>query len=482
MWIKSNRRPFSLATRLTFFISLTTIAAFAVFSWILIHSVEMHFEEQDLSELKQLSTTLSRIVSKEDEPEKIRIDKLLNAIINHSNTFIYLENDKKEVISQSENGLDFKQVIASPLFHNSVNTDDIIVWHDPMPTGSTHDSNDMEQTSYRIIAFPIRTLVDGKPTTYTLLIALSIDFHLHYIQQLKYKLIMTAFVISLVIIFIVLLAVYQGHAPLRSVSRKIQSITSDNLHVRLLPTDVPIELEQFVMSFNHMIERIEDVFTRQSHFSADIAHEIRTPITNLVTQTEIALSQPRSVNEYEDVLYSNLEEFNRMAKMVSDMLFLAQADNNLLVPERVSINLKTEIIKVFDFFEAWAEEREVSLKFVGSPLSVNGDPLMLRRAISNLLSNAIRYTPAGKSVTVSVTDNLDNIQLVVENPGVPIPAEHLSRLFDRFYRVDPSRQRKGDGSGIGLAIVKSIIRAHQGKISVTSDAISTKFIILLPKE
>jgi len=170
-----------------------------------------------------------------------------------------------------------------------------------------------------------------------------------------------------------------------------------------------------------------------------------------------------------------------MTKMVSDMLFLAQADNNLLIPERVSINLKTEIIKVFDFFEALAEEREVRLQFVGSPLSVKGDPLMLRRVISNLLSNALRYTSPGNPITVTMTDTVKNVQLVVENPGTPIPAEHLSRLFDRFYRVDPSRQSKGEGGGIGLAIVKSIIGAHQGKISVTSDAISTKFIICLPK-
>ena len=117
---------------------------------------------------------------------------------------------------------------------------------------------------------------------------------------------------------------------------------------------MPIELEQLVLSFNHMIERIEDVFTRQSNFSADIAHEIRTPITNLITQTEIALSQSRSQKELEDVLYSNLEELTRMAKMVSDMLFLAQADNNQLIPEKKMLNLADEVGKVFDFFEALA--------------------------------------------------------------------------------------------------------------------------------
>ena len=107
---------------------------------------------------------------------------------------------------------------------------------------------------------------------------------------------------------------------------------------------------------------------------------------------------------------------------------------------------------------------------------------MFRRAINNLLSNALRYTPEGKAVTVSLREQENNVELVVANPGAPIPEEHLPRLFDRFYRVDPSRQRKGEGSGIGLAIVKSIVSAHHGKIRVESDAVSTRFILSVPKK
>ncbi len=112
---------------------------------------------------------------------------------------------------------------------------------------------------------------------------------------------------------------------------------------------------------------------------------------------------------------------------------------------------------------------------------MTGDPLMLRRAISNLLSNAIRYTPAGQAVTIQLSESAETVRLVVENPGMPIAAEHLPRLFDRFYRVDPSRQRKGEGSGIGLAIVKSIVGAHHGSVAAQSDLRSTRFIVMLPK-
>lgn len=142
------------------------------------------------------------------------------------------------------------------------------------------------------------------------------------------------------------------------------------------------------------------------------------------------------------MLYSNLEELTRMAKMVSDMLFLAQADNNQLIPEKKMLNLADEVGKVFDFFEALAEDRGVELRFVGDECQVAGDPLMLRRALSNLLSNALRYTPPGEAIVVRCQTVDHQVQVTVENPGTPIAPEHLPRLFDRFYRVDPSRQRK----------------------------------------
>lgn len=480
MATKRLQRPFSLATRLTFFISLATIASFFAFAWIMIHSVKVHFAEQDINDLKEISATLERIINHPNEPESRRLETLKNVVSGYSNVIISLEDANQRAIFHSPNAPDLRQFIATATPDKNAHTRNVFLISGPTLQTSEHAHGKNASSNWRMIRLPIGQLPDGKPA-YTLFMALSIDFHLHYINDLKNKLIMTASLISMMIVFIVLFAVYKGHEPIRNVSRRIQNITSKDLDVRLDPQAVPIELEQLVESFNHMIERIEDVFKRQSNFSADIAHEIRTPITNLVTQTEIALSHPRSTKELEDVLYSNLEEFGRMSKMVSDMLFLAQADNNQLIPEKTALNLADEVSKVFDFFEAWAEEREVSLRFEGRACRVSGDPLMLRRAMSNLLSNAMRYTPKGESVTVRVKEADDLVHIIVENPGTPIAAEHLPRLFDRFYRVDPSRQRKGEGSGIGLAIVKSIVIAHQGNVSVTSDARATRFILTLPK-
>ncbi|UAK21828.1 Cu(+)/Ag(+) sensor histidine kinase [Kluyvera sp. CRP] len=474
----SLRRPFSLATRLTFFISLATIVAFAAFTGIMLHSVEKHFAEQDVSDLKQVNATLNALLT---EPETSDAEKMANigsVLAGYRNTAVLVSTRDNPQLYRSPGGPDLSPILSSAHFADELKSEQMFRWTGSgMRQMAEHGGDTSHATTYRVIASTVR----AHDQTYTLLTALSIDFHLHYLDQLKRNLMMIATVISLLIIVIVLIAVRKGHQPLRDVSMAIKNITSENLDVRLDPNRVPIELEQLVISFNQMIGRIEDVFRRQANFSADIAHEMRTPITNLVTQTEIALSQPRTVKELEDVLYSSLEEYNRMAKMVSDMLFLAQADENLLIPERVPLDLQSETLKVFEFFEAWAEEREVKLCFVGQSSLISGDPLMIRRAINNLLSNAIRYTPRGMSVTVQVGEIDERVEYRVENPGTPIAAEHLPRLFDRFYRVDPSRQRKGENSGIGLAIVKSIVRAHGGKISVTSDSVATRFIIELPR-
>ena len=474
----SLRRPFSLATRLTFFISLATIVAFAAFTGIMLHSVEKHFAEQDVSDLKQVNATLNALLTAPETSEAEKMANIGSVLAGYRNTAVLVSTRDNPQLYRSPGGPDLSPILSSSHFSDELKSEQMFRWTGSgMRQMAEHGGDASHATTYRVIASTVR----AHDQTYTLLTALSIDFHLHYLDELKRNLMMIATVISLLIIVIVLIAVRKGHQPLRDVSMAIKNITSENLDVRLGPNRVPIELEQLVISFNQMIGRIEDVFRRQANFSADIAHEMRTPITNLVTQTEIALSQPRTVKELEDVLYSSLEEYNRMAKMVSDMLFLAQADENLLIPERVPPDLQSETLKVFEFFEAWAEEREVKLYFVGQSSLISGDPLMIRRAINNLLSNAIRYTPRGMSVTVQVGEIDERVEYRVENPGTPIAAEHLPRLFDRFYRVDPSRQRKGENSGIGLAIVKSIVRAHGGKISVTSDSVATRFIIELPR-
>jgi len=476
-----SRRPFSLALRLTFFISLSTILAFIAFTWFMLHSVENHFAEQDVSDLQQISTTMHGILQSPADPDEKKISKIKESIASYRNVAVLLMDPQGNILFSSAQGAALRPAMKTADFSSHYRAKDVFLWTVEDPVRPVHGGPGMKMETYRIIASSGTATLQGKSQNYVLLTGLSINFHLHYLDALKKNLIAIAVAISLLIVLIIRIAVRQGHLPLRNVSNAIKNITSENLDARLEPSRVPIELEQLVVSFNHMIEKIEDVFTRQANFSADIAHEIRTPITNLVTQTEIALSQDRTQKELEDVLYSSLEEYNRMTKMVSDMLFLAQADNNQLSPNWVMFDLSAEIIKVFDFFDAWAEERNITLKFNGMHCLIEGDPQMFRRAINNLLSNALRYTPEGNAVTVSIKEQENYFELMIENPGKPIPEEHLSRLFDRFYRVDPSRQRKDEGSGIGLAIVKSIVEAHHGRVHVESDIRSTRFILSVPR-
>jgi two-component system heavy metal sensor histidine kinase CusS len=199
----------------------------------------------------------------------------------------------------------------------------------------------------------------------------------------------------------------------------------------------------------------------------------------LLTQTQVTLTQGRSPDEYRNVLASNIEEFERLSRMISDMLFLAKSDEELIVPHREAVDLAAEVRAVFEFYEALAEEKKIALACAGSG-SVSGDRMMLRRALNNLLSNAIRHTPPGGTVGVRIDGQDGGLALTVENSGETIAAEHLPRLFDRFYRVDPARQRDSEGAGLGLAITRAIVRAHGGSIEVSSHDGITRFELQLP--
>ena len=276
------------------------------------------------------------------------------------------------------------------------------------------------------------------------------------------------------------IAARRGLEPVRHIMALARGISASRLGDRLSLETVPTELSDLASAFNAMLARLEDSFRRLSHFSSDLAHELRTPVGNLVTETEVALSRARSADEYREVLYSNLEEYNRLSRMIGDMLFLAKADNGLVVPRQERVNLEEETRELFAFYDALAEEIGVGLVLDGAG-TILGDRLMIRRALSNLLSNALRYTLRGNSVTVTI-DRLDSgeTRLAIENPGEHIPPEHLPRLFDRFYRVDASRHKTGEGTGLGLPITKSIVEAHQGTIMASSANGAIRFEIRFP--
>lgn len=200
----------------------------------------------------------------------------------------------------------------------------------------------------------------------------------------------------------------------------------------------------------------------------------------MLTQTDVVLTQQRTNEAYRDTLSSNAEELQRLARTISDMLFLAQTENGISLPSYEPLQLQEEITELFDFYDALAEEKGVQLQLAGDA-TIRGDRLMVRRALSNLISNAMRYTPAAGSITVSIAWSEGDVLVAVENDGPEIPAEHLPHLFDRFYRADKSRTKVDtDSAGLGLSITQAIMRAHQGDVTVRSVQRKTRFTLRFP--
>ncbi|MBV4457755.1 heavy metal sensor histidine kinase [Pseudomonas sp. COR58] len=280
----------------------------------------------------------------------------------------------------------------------------------------------------------------------------------------------TLMALPLLLIFIGLSAwgaVQRGLAPMREFRKVAAMVSTQDLNHRLSVVNMPQELSELAQGINVMLHRLDAGVQQLSQFSDDLAHELRTPINNLMGKAQVTLSRERSVEEYQDVLVSCIEELERVARIVSDMLFLAQVSHPSALAPFETVELADEARKVAEMFALTAQDKRIQLSVIGSA-RVLGDRLMIQRAISNLLSNALRHCPDGKTVTLLIERGAAQSSLLVSNPGAGIEAQHLPHLFDRFYRVDSSRSRTQGSTGLGLAIVRSIMSLHRGVAEVKS--------------
>jgi two-component system heavy metal sensor histidine kinase CusS len=262
-----------------------------------------------------------------------------------------------------------------------------------------------------------------------------------------------------------------GLRPLDRLSAEAQTLRPRTLSQRLQVADLPAELSDLAAAFNGALARLEEAYQQLEAFNADVAHELRTPLANLIVGTQVALSRERSAPEFQEALQSNLEELERLRSIVNDMLFLARADQGEAATGLVDTRVADEVAKTIEFFEFVLEDS-------GGTVAIEGDqeacaPLdtaLFRRALSNLLQNAIQHAPPGSRLAVAITPQGGALWIAVRNPGAPIAPEHLPRLFDRFYRVDPARHDRAGhhGHGLGLAIVKAVARMHGGAVAAHS--------------
>ncbi len=343
------------------------------------------------------------------------------------------------------------------------------------PGLSTINDND---TDYRVLNAPL--FVD-KPDSPQLTLLLDITHHQHFLQRMQHLIWLTVGLSALATALLGAWAARSGLRPLRRMSAVARGVSAQSLNARLPEDDMPPELAEMAHHFNAMLGRLDDSFQRLSAFSADIAHELRTPLSNLLTHTQVTLTRPRPIEDYREALHSNLEEVQWMAQLVNDMLYLAKADHGLLMPKREQLELADEVDVLLEFFAPLAEDARVTLSREGHA-RLEGDRSMLRRALSNLLDNALRFTPTEGEVRVRIIERPEGLNLTVENSGEGIDGTLLPRLFDRFYRVDPARQEgSSEHAGLGLAITQSIVRAHGGQIRCESADGWTRFVIELPK-
>lgn len=275
--------------------------------------------------------------------------------------------------------------------------------------------------------------------------------------------------------------VQRGLLPLQQFTRVAAKVTTQDLTHRLNLERLPRELAELGQGINVMLQRLDGGVQRLSQFSDDLAHELRSPISNLMGKAQVTLSRERPPQEYKAVLEASIEELERVTRIVADMLLLAQVSQPASQARFARVSLRVEARKVMDLFALSAEDKHVQLHLSGDAW-VLGDRLMIQRAISNLLSNAIRHSPPGSRIELGVEPRLQTVNLTVSNPGAGIAACHLPHLFERFYRIDSSRTRAEGGTGLGLAIVRSIMSLHEGQAEVSSvEDGQTEFRLVFPK-
>ncbi len=455
----------TLTARLTLLYTLVSASVLLGLGVLVAWSTHQHFIELDRDYLQDKVHLIQKIV--DETPDNARLSvKLDDLLDSHQGLFMAITHDGERVYGP-----------RSITFPTELTTRSSAI----QPLDWTDGNQQLRGMSVELSK--AQWPGDGASESQRIRLTLALDtrHHTHFMQALRQQLWLYVLVATLLSGLLGWWAARSGLAPLRVMKERALKVTAQKLDQRMPVEAVPVEMADLANSLNTMLERLQVDFAKLVDFSSDLAHELRTPISNLLTQTQVSLSQRRDPDTYRDILASNAEEFQRLARMVSDMLFLAKADHGIELPNREQVALEEEAVSLLDFYDAVAEEKEIRLRLEGAG-SVSGDRLMIRRAIGNLLSNALRHAHPRTDIELTINHVGDETALCVTNSGEVVDAVDLPRLFDRFYRVDKARTHpSSEGAGLGLAITKAIMVAHGGSVSVTSGTGKTQFCLQFPQ-
>lgn len=460
-------RRLSLATRLTVTFTVITAVCFILVGWLLYRAAEQRILEQDETNLVLSARHLRRLVAELDSIADLKThrDRMVVSVLGDNNNALRMVDDAGQ----------------------------IIVDHNPL--GVPLNAQGAVPTGQRIVAtmlhtwqgdqgLPIRGVAvvgqmrDGAHVT--IMVARSLADREVLLRRYRRDMALRLLAGMIAATVLSYLLVRRALRPLRSMAAEAATIHAQNLHTRLSAGNAPTELHALSHALNDMLDRLEGGFARVWQFTVDLAHDLRTPLGNLRGTNEVALARTRTPAEYQALLGSNIEECDRVSRTIESVLFLARADNPQFALQRSNLDVREELQRIADYFEGIASDARVGIDIQGSA-TITADRELFRRAVGNLLSNALRYTPPEQTITLLAQQTNDAVTVTVENPGAGISQEHLDKLFDRFYRVDRSRSDSANSTGLGLSIVKSIMELHGGRVTVDSQPQGiTRFVLWFP--
>lgn len=472
---KFKNRRWPLLWRTVFLLTIfVVISQVVIYIWVQ-RSVNEHFEQMDSEIITHVAFNLrKRMVNFNDHIEPFTVSKsqaLIDANHLHSS---WLDYDLKTLISDKNGNL----LSSNPSnFINDLPADFSLLQ-------LLQDYRD-QQFMIKINNRHYRAIIVTHQEVLAF-IALPIDVHHQYLVQFNRQLSLILIAITLLLVSVAALSVHWGFAPLATIVQKMKGINLQRLDERIVVGDMPLELRPLTESYNSMMVKLESNFESLSRFSDNIAHELRTPIATLSTQTQVMLTKPRESDEYIEQLHHQHDTLKQLSAMINDMLLLAKTQKELSDSQISHVDIESLITKLIDYYEMIAEDREIIFEKSGDFKTVLGDKGLLQRLFANLMSNAIYYAASNSTIMISATVLTSSTSLNAPKDDIQSPEQlwlritmtnrldkplnqiEADKLFERFYRHDKTNtMHSGTGLGLGLSIVQAIANAHNGKVSIT---------------